>query len=495
MSIKASTIEHQTPPTEPILRLTVPTSIGKVCNSESSRYAMESVAILADHRNDNQVFLAATNGRALALVEADRERVGNPEAAGLSAAWLPRDIGKEGVVTWLSLGKIDTLFGTGIRWVIEHKGELRARDVPEGGQFPPFLDLLPHDLDDCEAITINASFLTELAAAISDGEFSPGITIFIPRGKQQRALRCVGNRGIGLIMPIDANHETQRAKWKGMRARIQVGRPMPAQIRDDGKMDDPEPSEVVDTETGKIIDRMMASTEALEALRPKPGSGIESVTISSGDKSVTLTPKPPADDTLEQAAQVLNDTGKVPEAFPTTGASAPVSPSDSGNGAPSSHGASSTPASSGSPTDSSASPAATSSEKPKPRPLYACQKCGAEFGEGEDHRGRSPCCHAAGDQIGECDDGDDGRDATSSTWDNRLTVSCGVANPKKINSQAAEHLRTAGYPTLNDVQSVRAVYADWRDRLASDVELATKYTLTPRQLDGLEEAIKTRLGQ
>ena len=39
------------------------------------------------------------------------------------------------------------------------------------------------------------------------------------------------------------------------------------------------------------------------------------------------------------------------------------------------------------------------------RPLYVCQKCGEEVGEGEqDHRGRHPICGGQLDQIGYCDD-------------------------------------------------------------------------------------------
>jgi hypothetical protein len=92
---------------------------------------------------------------------------------------------------------------------------------------------------------------------------------------------------------------------------------------------------------------------------------------------------------------------------------------------------------------------------------------------------------------------DDGRDAPSSTWDSRLTVSCGVANPKKVNAQTAEHLRTAGYPTLNEVEAFRREHWDkgWRDAFREEVKIGSGYLLTDRNLDGLEESIKTRLGQ
>lgn len=356
---------------EPMSRLTVPTHIGRVCNTESSRYAMDSVAVLADHRNDNQVFLAATDGRAIAVVPADREQLNNPEASGLTAGWLPRDMGKEGLTVWLSTGKVDTLFGSGIRWVFEHKGELRARDVPEGGQFPPFLDLLPLDVDDCEAITINADALAKLAEAVSDGDFAPGVTIFLPRGDKQRALRVVGNRGIGLIMPIDINVAAKRAQWKSTRNQIQAGRPMPARIRDDGTLGD---TEEVDTETGEVR------------------------------------------------------------------TASPLSPTDSSVAA-----------------------------------------IGAAVGVGPALEEAAP------------DAPDDGRDAPSGTWDKRLSVAPAVAS-KKIDSKCGDKLREAGFSQLNDVQAFRTKHGDnWRAELSSKVWEETSYKLTPRQLDGLDEAIEARL--
>lgn len=44
------------------------------------------------------------------------------------------------------------------------------------------------------------------------------------------------------------------------------------------------------------------------------------------------------------------------------------------------------------------------------RILYACQKCGEEYAEGEENRGRSPCCLAEGDPIGEIEDEEDEED-------------------------------------------------------------------------------------
>lgn len=87
---------------------------------------------------------------------------------------------------------------------------------------------------------------------------------------------------------------------------------------------------------------------------------------------------------------------------------------------------------------------------------------------------------------------DDGRDAPSSTWDNRLTIAPHVAT-KKINPQCGDMLRQAGFAQLNDVQSVRVVYADWRERIRAEVLEKTGYKLTDRQLDGLDEAIEARL--
>jgi hypothetical protein len=52
------------------------------------------------------------------------------------------------------------------------------------------------------------------------------------------------------------------------------------------------------------------------------------------------------------------------------------------------------------------------------RTLYACQRCGAEYGEGEEDRGRSPCCLAEGDPIGTLEDEEDADDpcAPNTTW-------------------------------------------------------------------------------
>lgn len=188
-------------------------------------------------------------------------------------------------------------------------------------------------------------------------------------------------------------------------------------LRDGGDLFE-QPGETIDKETGEVIS--------------DGGTGdIAAITISTPEGSTTITsadaPRVIANieaairQRTEEAAQVLNDTGKVPSAL--------------------------------SPTDASVA------------------AIGAVVGVGPD----------------------DGRDAPSETWDNRLTVAPHVAS-KKINPACGDQLRQAGYSQLNDVQAVRVEFPDdWKRIITEQVFAKTVYKLTDRQLDGLDEAIEARL--
>ena len=157
------------------------THIGRVCNTESSsRDGPRGLCLLITATTTRSFGRDRRQGLA-AVPGSDREQLNNPEASGLTAGWLPRDMGKEGSRSGWSTGK-DTFSGP----VFAGCSSTRAscgRDVPEGGQFPPFRSS-PVDVDDCEAITTNADALAlALPRRSGDGDFAPGVTIFLPRGE------------------------------------------------------------------------------------------------------------------------------------------------------------------------------------------------------------------------------------------------------------------------------------------------------------------------
>jgi len=405
MTVHAATPSSpQTAPTMPMVLLTVPTDIGKLPPK------LGMVAILPDHTSDDAVFLSAHDGHNLALVPADHERVGDTDAAGLHASWLDPALALtnrgDGRTLRLHKGTPQTLFGTGLNWVDD--SEPTWRPVPDGGTFPPVLDVFPRMNEMTDAawtcLRVRVSSLAKLAAALNDAECDDrdSITLFVKENAQgdvQGAIIAVGNRGIGLTMALQPVAEASRKFYRGMLRRFGTGR----------------------TLTGKV------KITPKEAMNPTPPDAAQTVpSYATGDKGEqidTATGEVLTPEKAEQAAQVLNATGKAP---------APLSPTD-------------------------ASVAAI----------------GAVVGVG-------PAV------------ADDGRDAPSSTWDNRLTVAPHVAT-KKINPQCGDMLRQAGLAQLNDVQSVRVVYADWRERIRAEVLEKTGYKLTDRQLDGLDEAIEARL--
>ena len=190
---------------KPMVKVDVPTKIGGVCSEESGRYVMTDVAVL--DVDAERSILAATNGRMLALVETDVERVNDPGEAGIVPTWLPRAFGqplKKGPRTLrLVRGDRTNLFGAGITWVDDDSKSF-AEQI-EAGVFPPLDNLVPSLLEGpTVCVTLNAENLAKLAKALSAGADGAGITLFVPVTKDKacdRPVPCLGTHGIGVIMP------------------------------------------------------------------------------------------------------------------------------------------------------------------------------------------------------------------------------------------------------------------------------------------------------
>lgn len=230
--VDVSTGEVTDPNSIPLLRLTITTDIGKICDPKGPA-AHQAVAILP--RSPDEVYLAATDGHMAAAVTADREAVGDVEAAGLHAAWLPRDMAtspkSEGRTLRLAKGSATTLFGDGVKWVDDREGWFQ--EVPDGGAFPDLAGILPTDVDGMVCIGMNAALLATLARAVNNADVGDVVTLFIRPGKGGEAssspIVAVGNKGVGLLVPYGTNRELS-AKLYAAHRRSLAGtrRPKPA---------------------------------------------------------------------------------------------------------------------------------------------------------------------------------------------------------------------------------------------------------------------------
>lgn len=205
----------------PTVRLRIPTDIGQVCSKETSRYAIDAVAVIRSPECPDDVILAATDGRMLALVSTTIEEEGDCDGAGLVASWVPRDlarVGKSERTLRMAHGAKDGLFGSTRTWVDDSIGVFAPH--PEGGTFPPISDVLPAHTDAEVYIQLDAARLLAMAKAINTpgAENRDALTLVIRKPKTagsavEAAVGLIGDAGIGVLSPIKCDQGQEREIW------------------------------------------------------------------------------------------------------------------------------------------------------------------------------------------------------------------------------------------------------------------------------------------
>jgi hypothetical protein len=164
------------------VQVEIQSKLGPVCDKGSGRYALGSVQVTP--ADNGRVYLAACNGRAMALVGAngtsDKERLIPNEA-------LPS---KPGKVTlngrWESVsGKKTTVVG----------------DPVSEGRYPRLVDVVT-ELGDRKQIRLNIKYLLAIAEAINDagGQHPHELDLFI--SEPDKSVMLVGDLGVGVLMPV-----------------------------------------------------------------------------------------------------------------------------------------------------------------------------------------------------------------------------------------------------------------------------------------------------
>jgi hypothetical protein len=220
----------------PGFSITITADIGRICATESSRYAISDVRVYPD---SNGATLAATDGRMLAIVEQHAVFEGTREEredAGLDPQYIPRDIarprGKSERQLHLKRGRPNGLFDDGQRWVEDTGTAMIATAQPGGGTFPQFSDLFkPHD-DSVTLIPVDTSMLVRMAHALNSvANPGRGVLMLMIRTKQSPIgcmrvdgpIHCIGDSGCGLVMPLgDTDLKAYVTAYEGRLKRLRA---------------------------------------------------------------------------------------------------------------------------------------------------------------------------------------------------------------------------------------------------------------------------------
>lgn len=189
------------------------TALAAVTDPDSSRYNLGDVR--AVQGADGTVWLSATDGRMAAVIPAegfvDRPTMLPHEILPLKK----KDFGRDGAAVTLN-GKWESR-----PYEIGKPFAGSAKECPAGereGRFPAMSDMF-HPLPADVVLSINAQKLLKLAEAINDGHSGNPlgcVTLLIRRaddGTVTDAVRVVGDAGIGLIMPLDAERTNDLARY------------------------------------------------------------------------------------------------------------------------------------------------------------------------------------------------------------------------------------------------------------------------------------------
>ncbi len=174
------------------LEVTIESRIDK-STCDSSRYALGTVQVTP--AADGKVFLAATDSRILAVIEAE----GNAEREEhIPAAVLPKR--KKGSTVRLN-GQWES-----------SDGKFCPVD-PEPGRFPRAEDVLPNIKNgEYTVLCINPKLLHSLIESLGSTDYDErGLTLFVPKpdehGNVDSAIPVLGRLGIGVIMPLSATDD------------------------------------------------------------------------------------------------------------------------------------------------------------------------------------------------------------------------------------------------------------------------------------------------
>lgn len=188
-------------------------------DAESKRYAIGGVAV--EPLPDGQVVCAATNSRILAVVKEEGTAT-EPHIIHGSAFKAKKGQSLHVVKN----GQAERHSWTEKRGVMTDKTVSVLPEVE--GRFPRFRDVLPN-IDGHFAVTIDARYLLDLAAAIGRSDEITGITLFVPidgddptEASDHGGIGCVvQGGGIGAIMPLcgheqgeKPNHNRARAEYR-----------------------------------------------------------------------------------------------------------------------------------------------------------------------------------------------------------------------------------------------------------------------------------------
>lgn len=198
----------------------IETDLSAATDQESTRYALNNVQILPCPRDPDHVYAMACDSRILAIVQAEGKTDGNPVLMPAKHAKPKR--GKGATYTSLN-GEWRT--STTKRHTLPKGREIDSAAVaametvavsavnPEPGRFPNVAAVIPDDLSGAVVVTLNATLLANLAAAINrpGAQMDNTLTLILrpaapvvengPREVTEPV--CVtGGAGFGLIMPV-----------------------------------------------------------------------------------------------------------------------------------------------------------------------------------------------------------------------------------------------------------------------------------------------------
>jgi hypothetical protein len=179
------------PPSTPTAELLIETEIGGCCDEAESRYILsEAQVVPGKHRT----FVAATNGRVLAIVEVEGE-ASHRQFIHHSFAKLDKR------------AKRLKVRREGNEWRTQ---DGRFREVVKEGRYPDVTKVLV-DMDGRAAISVDARYLLALAKAVGGMDWHEfGVTLLLDRNDDSAGIGVIGVRGIGMLMPIAADSPSYR---------------------------------------------------------------------------------------------------------------------------------------------------------------------------------------------------------------------------------------------------------------------------------------------
>lgn len=201
----------------------VKTRINKMCDKENDRYALSNV-LVTKGLNNGELFLAATDGQALAVASGD----GTTDMPHLIPSKAFHPVSEQTVQL---NGAIEVISGK--KGKIKHTVH-EAIKQGEGGMYPNVTHVLEpmKQAEIYEQVVIDVELLLNLAMAInseSNDQRTGVVTLFVPKAMTRYdekkgetvfdhypegcAIKVLGNSGAGLLMPLDGACEGKIEKF------------------------------------------------------------------------------------------------------------------------------------------------------------------------------------------------------------------------------------------------------------------------------------------